>query len=176
MGAAVFHADFCIDPFPNRVAGCASGQESEQCAGDGSDACSGCRAEYGNEGTDGGTRRRAGTESGVSAACSDCSSDDGSRFSAILSLTTNLLVLQRGQAGTSSFTNTSLMVIGNSARLKGQALRVLFIGGNQIAGCPAMRARCSIPNMEGASSAMLLITLLVSGRRERMDALAMPIP
>lgn len=32
-------------------------------------------------------------------------------FSAILSLTTNLLVLQRGQLGTSSFTNTSLMVI-----------------------------------------------------------------
>ena len=68
------------------------------------------------------------------------------------------------------------MVIENSARLKGQALRVLFVGRNQIAGCPAMRARCSIPNMEGASSLMLLITLLLLGRRDRMDAFAMPMP
>lgn len=77
---AVFHADIHIDPFSNRVAGCAPGQESEQCSGEGSDACSGCRAEYGNERADGGSRRRAGTESGIGAACSDCSSDKGSGF------------------------------------------------------------------------------------------------
>ena len=77
VGAAVFHAYFGIDPFPNRVAGCASGQEAEQGAGEGSDACPGCRAEYRYERTDGGSRRRAGTESRIGAPGSDCSSDDG---------------------------------------------------------------------------------------------------
>ena len=78
--AAVFHADFGIDPFTYGVAGCASSQKAEQGAGERSNACSGCCAEYGDEGADGGSRRRAGTESGIGAACSDCSTDDGSCF------------------------------------------------------------------------------------------------
>lgn len=80
VGAAVFHANLGIDPLAYGVAGCASGQKAEQGAGEGSNACTGCCAEYGDEGADGGSRRRAGTESGVGAACSDCSPDDGCRF------------------------------------------------------------------------------------------------
>ena len=80
VSAAVFHADLHIDPFPNRIAGCTSGQESEQRAGEGSDTFSGCRAEYGDERADGGSRRRAGTESGISAACSGDSSGHSSNL------------------------------------------------------------------------------------------------
>ena len=176
MSAAVFHADLHIDPFSNSVAGCASGQESEQGAGEGSDSRSGCRAEYGKEGADGGPRRRAGAESGVSAASSDCSPDDGCRFLRD-PVPDHEFVCVAAWTGWYEFFHEHLLVmIENSARLKGQTLRVLFVGRNQIAGCPAMRAHCNIPNIEGASSEMLLITALVFGRRERMDALAMPIP
>lgn len=176
VSAAVFHADFCIDPLANGVAGCASSQESEQCAGDGSNACTGCRAEYGNERADGGSRRCAGTESGVGAACSDCSSDDGSRFLRD-SVSDHEFACVAAWTGWYELFHEHLLNDDREQRqAEGPSAASPFIGGNQIAGCPAIRARCNIPNMEGASSAMLLITLLVSGRRDRMDALAMPIP
>lgn len=78
--AAVFHTDFCIDPFAYGVAGCASSQKAEQGAGQGSNARSGCCAEYGNARADGGPGCCAGTESGIGAPGSDCSSDKGSGF------------------------------------------------------------------------------------------------
>lgn len=176
VGAAVFHADFGVDPLANGVACSASGQESEQCAGEGSDACTGCRAEYGNERADGGSRRCAGTEPGVGAACSDRSPDYGSNFFRD-SVSDHEFACVAARTGWYELFHEQLLDgEKNSARLKGLALRVLFVDKNQIAGCPAMSSRCNIPNMEGASSVMLLITLLVSGRRDRMDAFAMPIP